>query len=144
VNMDGGGMHEHRGSVGVRFQYPIWSEMGRKGIVDGEVDLGLLRRAVARDRVDSGQGKSEARPRRVGRLAGEERMLLGAGIWAGWSGRGEFWRALGGRLSGREEEERVDSGKERARVGLYRVASLCRREGAKEQTRGRAQVDGWR
>jgi hypothetical protein len=137
-------MHEHRGSVGVRFQYPIWSEMGQKGVVDGEVDRGLLRRAVARDRIDSGHGKSEARPGRVRRLAGEERKLLGAGIWAGWSGRGEFQRALGGQLSGREEEERVNSGKERARVGLFRGASLCRREGEKEQTHGRAQVDGRR
>jgi hypothetical protein len=64
--------------------------MGRKGVVNGEVDLGLLRRAVARDRVDSGQRKSEARPRWVGRLAGEERKLLGTRIWARWSGRGEF------------------------------------------------------
>jgi hypothetical protein len=112
-----------------------------EGVVDGEVDLGLLRRVAARDRVDSGQGKSEARPERVGRLAGEERKLLGAGIWTGWSGRGEFQRALGGRLSGREEEERVNSGKERARVGLYRGASLCRREGEGEQKRGWAQVD---
>jgi hypothetical protein len=59
----------------------------------------------------------------------------------GWSGRGEFRRALGGQLSGREEEERVNTGMERAWVGLYRGASLCRREGEKEQTRGRAQVD---
>jgi hypothetical protein len=80
ANMDRGGAHEHRGSVGVRFQYPIWSEMGRKGVVDGEVDLGLLRRVVAWDCVDSGQGKLEARPGRVGRLVGEERKLLGAGI----------------------------------------------------------------
>jgi hypothetical protein len=65
--------------------------MGRKGVVDGEVDLGLLRRAAVRDRIDSGQGKLEARPERLERLAGEERKLLGAGIWAGWSGRGEFW-----------------------------------------------------
>jgi hypothetical protein len=34
--------------------------------------------------------------------------------------------------------------KERARVGLYRGASLCRREGGREQTRGRAQADGRR
>jgi hypothetical protein len=140
ANTNGGGAHEHRGSVGVRFQYPIWPEVGRKGVVDGEVDLELLRRVAARDRVDSGQGKSEARPERVGRLAGEERKLLGAGIWTGWSGRGEFRRALGGRLSGREEEKRVYSRKERARVGLYRGASLCRK-GEGEQTRGQAQVD---
>jgi hypothetical protein len=47
ANMDGGGAHGHRGSVGMRFQYPIWSEMGRKGVVDGEVDLGLSPAAMA-------------------------------------------------------------------------------------------------
>jgi hypothetical protein len=41
------GAHEHRGSVGMQFQYPIWSKMGRKGVVDGEVDLGLSPVAMA-------------------------------------------------------------------------------------------------
>jgi hypothetical protein len=41
MNMDRGGAHKHRGSVGMRFPYPIWSETGRKVVVDGEVDLGL-------------------------------------------------------------------------------------------------------
>jgi hypothetical protein len=35
ANMDRGGVHKYRGSVGVRFLYPIWSETGRKGAVDG-------------------------------------------------------------------------------------------------------------
>jgi hypothetical protein len=83
ANMDKGGAHEHRGSVRMRFPYPMWSETGRKVVVDGEVDFGLLRRVAARGRVDSGQGKLEAQPERVGRLAGRERKLLGAGIWAG-------------------------------------------------------------
>jgi hypothetical protein len=47
VNMDRGGAHKHRGSVGVHFPYPIWSETGRKGVVDGEVDLGLSPAAMA-------------------------------------------------------------------------------------------------
>jgi hypothetical protein len=64
----------------VRFLYPIWSETGRKVVVDGEVDLKLLQRAAARGCVDSGQGESEARLERVGRLAGRERKLLCAGI----------------------------------------------------------------
>jgi hypothetical protein len=37
VNMDGRGAHEHRGGVGVRLQYLIWPEVGRKGVVDSEV-----------------------------------------------------------------------------------------------------------
>jgi hypothetical protein len=45
--MDGGGTHKHHGSVGMRFQYLIWSEMGRKGVVDGEVHLGLSPAAMA-------------------------------------------------------------------------------------------------
>jgi hypothetical protein len=112
ANRDEGGVHELRGSVGMRFPYPIWSETGRKVVVDGEVDLGHHRRAAAWGHVDSGQGMSEARSERVGRLVGRERKLLGAGIWAGWSGRGEFRRAAGGRLGGREEEERENSRKE--------------------------------
>jgi hypothetical protein len=87
ANRDGGGVHELRGSVGMCFPYPIWSETGREVVVNGEVDLGRLRRAAARGRFDSGQGMSEARPGRVGRLAGRERKLLVARIWAGWSGR---------------------------------------------------------
>jgi hypothetical protein len=43
ANMDRGGTHKHHGSVGVHFPYPIWSETGRKVVVDGEADLGLLR-----------------------------------------------------------------------------------------------------
>jgi hypothetical protein len=35
--MDRGGTHKHRGSVRVRFPYPIWSETGRKVVIDGEV-----------------------------------------------------------------------------------------------------------
>jgi hypothetical protein len=35
ADMDRGGTHKHHGSVGVRFPYPIWSETGRKGAVDG-------------------------------------------------------------------------------------------------------------
>jgi hypothetical protein len=35
VNRDGGGAHELRGSVGMLFLYPIWSEMGQKGVIDG-------------------------------------------------------------------------------------------------------------
>jgi hypothetical protein len=107
----------------MRFPYPIWSETGRKEVVDGGVDLGLLKRAAARGHVDSGQGKLEALPERVGRLAGKERKLLGAGIWAGWSGRGEFRRTLGGRLSGREQEEREKQQEGRARIGFYRGAN---------------------
>jgi hypothetical protein len=57
ANMDGGGAHEHSGSVGMQFQYLIWSEMGRKGVVDGEVDLGLSPAAMAARRsVDWGVG----------------------------------------------------------------------------------------
>jgi hypothetical protein len=118
--------------------------VGRKGVVDGEVDLGLLRRAAAWDRVDSDQGKSEARPERVRRLAGEERKLLGARIWAGWSGRGEFRRAARWSTWWSRGRRKGNNGKERARVGLYRGASLCRRKGEREQTRGPAQVDGRR
>jgi hypothetical protein len=40
-------MHEHRGDVGMRLQYLIWPEMWRKGVVDGEVDLGLSPTAMA-------------------------------------------------------------------------------------------------
>jgi hypothetical protein len=109
--------------------------VGQKGVVDGEVDLGLLRRAAARDRVDSGQGKSEARPERVGRLAGEERKFLGAGIWAGWSGRGEFRRAARWSALWSRGRRKGNSGKERARVQLYRGVSLCRREGERESRR---------
>jgi hypothetical protein len=47
ANLDDWDTHEHCGSVGMRFQYPIWSEMGRKGVVDGEVDLGLSPAAMA-------------------------------------------------------------------------------------------------
>jgi hypothetical protein len=112
VNRDGGGAHELRGSAGMRFPYPIWLETGRKVVVDGEVDLRHLRRAAARGRVDSGQGMPEARSEWVGRLVGRERKLLGARIWEGWSGRGEFRRAAGGRLGVREEEERENSRKE--------------------------------
>jgi hypothetical protein len=90
ANRDGGGAHELRESVGMRFLYPIWSVTGQKVVVDVEVDLGRHRRAAARGPVDSGQGTSEARSERVGRLVGRERKLLGAGIWVGWSGRGEF------------------------------------------------------
>jgi hypothetical protein len=60
LNMDGWGAHEHCGSVGVRLQYPIGPQVGRKGVIDVEVDLGLLRRAAARDRFDSDRGKPEA------------------------------------------------------------------------------------
>jgi hypothetical protein len=88
--MDEEGVHEHRGRKGVRFLYPIWLEVGRKGVIDGEEDFGLLWRAAARDRIDSGQEESEARSEQVGKLARKERKLLGAGIWMGWSGRGEF------------------------------------------------------
>jgi hypothetical protein len=64
ANMDGGGAHEHRGRVGMRFQYPIWSEMGRKGVVDGEVDLGLGEvRGSTRVGRKAGGGGEEA-PRR--------------------------------------------------------------------------------
>jgi hypothetical protein len=109
--------------------------VGRKGVVDGEVDLGLLRRATAWDRVDSDQGKSKARPERVGRLAGEERKLLGARIWAGWSDRGEFRRAARWSAWWSRGRRKGNNGKERARVGLYRGASLCRREGERESRR---------
>jgi hypothetical protein len=33
VNVDGRGAHERRGGVGVRLQYLIWPEVGRKGVV---------------------------------------------------------------------------------------------------------------
>jgi hypothetical protein len=36
VNVDGRGVHEHRGGVGVRLRYLIWPEVGRKGVVNGE------------------------------------------------------------------------------------------------------------
>jgi hypothetical protein len=77
----------------------------------------------------------------------------------GWrGGRGSFWvlgfgrggaavENFGGRhggwLGGREEEEREKQQEGRARIGLYRGTSRCRREGEGEQMRGQAQVDGW-
>jgi hypothetical protein len=64
--------------------------VGRKRVVDVEVDLGLLRRAAAWNRFDSDGGKPKARPERVEKLAGVKRKLWGAGIWAGWGGHGEF------------------------------------------------------
>jgi hypothetical protein len=50
----------------------------------------------------------------------------------------------GGRLCGREEEEREKQQEGRARIGPYRGTSRCRREGEGEQMRGQAQVDGQR
>jgi hypothetical protein len=37
VKVGGWDAHEHRGGVGVRLPYLIWPEVGRKGVVDGEV-----------------------------------------------------------------------------------------------------------
>jgi hypothetical protein len=95
--------------------------MGRKGVVDVEVDLGLLRRAAARDCFDSDRGKPEARLERIEKLAGVERKLWGAGIWAGWGGRGEFLASgsvLG--LTRVREKKGKTRGNGRTRVGLYR------------------------
>jgi hypothetical protein len=47
MNRDGGGAHELRRSAGMLFLYPIWSEAGRKVVVDGEVDFGLSPAAMA-------------------------------------------------------------------------------------------------
>jgi hypothetical protein len=143
ANRDGRGAHEHHGSVEMHFPYPIWLETGRKVVVDGEVDLGRLRRAAARGRIDSGQGMSEARSEWVRRLVGRERKLLGAGIWAG----GAAVENSGERLAVGLVVTRKKKGKTAERKGsglLYRGALLCGREGEGEQSRGQAQVDGRR
>jgi hypothetical protein len=61
-----------------------------------------------------------------------------AGIWAGWSSRGETRRGARWSRGGGREIRRGDG----VRVELYRRALLCRREGEGEQAQGRAQVNG--
>jgi hypothetical protein len=43
ANVEGWSEHEHRGIVGVRFQYLVRLEVGWKGVVGVDVDLELLR-----------------------------------------------------------------------------------------------------
>jgi hypothetical protein len=38
---------EHRGSAGMLSPNSIWTEVGRKGVIDGEVELGSLPAAMA-------------------------------------------------------------------------------------------------
>jgi hypothetical protein len=45
--MEGQGAHEHRERVGMLFPYSIWSETGRRVVLDGGVDVGFLPAAMA-------------------------------------------------------------------------------------------------
>jgi hypothetical protein len=71
----------------------------------------------------------KARPERVEKLARVERKLWGAGIWAGWGGRGEFLASgsvLGLTRVRKKKGKTSEEGK--TRVGLYREALRGRRE----------------
>jgi hypothetical protein len=41
VNTGEQGTHEHRGSVGMLSPNSIWTEVGRRGVIDGGVELGF-------------------------------------------------------------------------------------------------------
>jgi hypothetical protein len=47
ANMKGHGAHEHRERVGMPFPCSIWSETGRRVVLDGGVDVGFLPAAMA-------------------------------------------------------------------------------------------------
>jgi hypothetical protein len=47
ANMEGQGAHEHRERVGMLFPYSIWSETGRRVVLNGGVDVGFLSAAMA-------------------------------------------------------------------------------------------------
>jgi hypothetical protein len=45
--MERQGAHEHQERVGMLFPYSIWSETGRRVVLDGRVDVGFLPAAMA-------------------------------------------------------------------------------------------------
>jgi hypothetical protein len=47
ANMEGQGAHEHRERVGMLFPYSIWSETGRRVVLDGGVGVGFLPAVMA-------------------------------------------------------------------------------------------------
>jgi hypothetical protein len=47
VNMGKQGAREHWGSAGMLSPNSIWTEAGRRGVIDGGVDLGFLPTAMA-------------------------------------------------------------------------------------------------
>jgi hypothetical protein len=138
VNVDEQGVHKHHGDVGCDSSTQFgrrWGGWGSSTVRWTSGSSGEQRHGIASipakgsQRLD--QSGSEGWQGRRG-----SSWVLGFG--PGGAAAENFSERLGGRLGGRKEEERENKGKERARVGLYRGASLCRREGEREQTRGRA------
>jgi hypothetical protein len=99
---------------------------------------------VARGWSDSGEGGPEAGPDQVGKLVEEVRKQWAAGIWAEWSGRGEFRRGVRRQARCHEEEEEEIRRGRGVRVGFYRRARPRRREGERGAVSGRAHDGGRR
>jgi hypothetical protein len=75
VNVERWSAHEHRGVVGMRFQYLFRPEVERKGIVGVEVARVSPAARAARDSPDSNQGEDKAQLGWVEGQAGVVRKL---------------------------------------------------------------------
>jgi hypothetical protein len=72
--MERQGAHEHQERVGMLFPYSIWSETGRRVVLDGRVDFGFLPAAMAAGvlwarATESGEGGARS-------LQGDDVVLL--------------------------------------------------------------------